>query len=85
MHLGDSLHFGDNALMTVTARQFGQAFAVRFDQFHAHIGCFGDELPHTRIAAGGVVVDLDDGFRGGFKAHIDGVEAKEDFCWGICS
>jgi hypothetical protein len=25
------------------------------------------------------VVDLDDGFWGGFEPHVDGVEAEEDF------
>ena len=79
MHLGDGFDLGNHALVAVAAGQFDEAFAVRFDQFHAHIGRFGDELAHARIAAGGVVVDLDDGFGGGFEAHVDGVEAEEDF------
>ncbi|MEY3762722.1 MAG: hypothetical protein RL281_1327, partial [Pseudomonadota bacterium] len=79
MHLGDGFNLGNNALVTVAARQFDEAFAIGFDQFHAHIGRFGDELAHARIAAAGVVVDLDDGFRGGFEAHIDGMEAEEYF------
>ncbi len=79
MHLGDGFNLGDNALVAMAAGQFDEAFAVRFDQFHAHIGRFGDELAHARIAAGGVVVDLDDGFRGGFEPHVDSVEAKKNF------
>ena len=44
MHLSDGFYLGNHALVAMSASEFDEAFAVRFDQLHAHIGRFGDEL-----------------------------------------
>jgi hypothetical protein len=79
MHLGHGLHASGHALVAMAASQLGKAFAVGLDQPDAgRLGAV-EELAHARIAARGLVVDLDDGLGRGLHAHADGVEAEENF------
>jgi hypothetical protein len=79
MHLRQLLHPGGDALVTMAAAELGQTHAVGLDQAHTGFIDLVNELPHARIAPGGLKIYFDDGSRRGFKAHAHGMKAEQNF------
>ena len=75
----DFTHARGHALVSMTAREFGQTWAIGLNQTNPRVGGTVHELTHARIAACGVEVNFDDGLRRCFHAHTDGVKAEENF------
>jgi hypothetical protein len=76
MYLRHRLHTSSNALVTMTAAQFGQAQVVSFDQTGAGFVGSIKELPHARVAACGFVLNFDDGLRRSFQTYAHGMKAE---------
>ena len=79
VHLFDGLHTGGHPLVAVATGELGDAQAVGFDQTNAGFFDAVNELAHARIAARGLEMNFDDGLRGHFQAHADGVKAEKHF------
>ena len=79
VNLGNRGHHGHHTLMTMTPSQFGQAQTIGFNQAHARITGFVDELPHAGIAARDLVVDFNNGLGGDLEANAHGMKAEQHF------
>jgi hypothetical protein len=79
MHLGDRLDSGRYTLVAMTARQFGEAHAIGFNESNTRLLRPLYELAHTSIAACGLKVNFNDGLRRCFKAHTHGMKTKQNF------
>jgi hypothetical protein len=66
MGLRQAFYTSGNTLMTMAARQLGQAHAVSlYEPDTGFLSAF-DELPHAGITAGGFKIDFDNRLRSSF-------------------
>jgi hypothetical protein len=79
MGLGQAFYASCNTLMTMAARQLGQAHAVSLYQPDTSLLSAFNELAHASIAAGGFKIDFDNRLRCCFQTNTDRMETEKNF------